>query len=218
MSETTLQKVLTEAGKHKKRTRLGRGEASKGKTSGRGHKGAGQRAGKSKRIGFEGGQTEIYRRFALRGFSNKPFETKYHGVNVSMLNRFEDGTTIDRDLLKQAGLIPNKKLGVKILGHGTLEKKLTVTVDAYTRTAYKAITDKGGEAKTAKGEAYEFRPAKTERLQRKMDKRLSAAGIDGGSMPVKTMPESKKSRDTDQSKGAKVKAELDAASDAKSGE
>ncbi|MEL7240673.1 MAG: 50S ribosomal protein L15 [Planctomycetota bacterium] len=174
--------------------------------------GAGQRAGKSKRIGFEGGQTEIYRRFPLRGFSNKPFETKYHGVNISMLNRFDDGTTVDRDLLKQAGLIPNKKLGVKILGHGTLDKKLTVTVDAYTRTAYKAITDKGGEAKTAKGEAYEFNAPKTERLEKKMTKRLGDKGIDAGSLPTKAKPESKKGRNTDVSKGAKVKAELDAKS------
>lgn len=184
MSET-LQKVLKQAGKNKKRTRLGRGEASKGKTSGRGHKGAGQRAGSSKRIGFEGGQTEIYRRFPLRGFSNKPFETKYHPVNLSMLNRFDEDTVVDRDALKQAGLIPNKKLGVKILGHGELEKKLTVTVDAYTRTAYKAITDKGGEAKTAKGEPFEFKPSKTERLQKKMDKRLSAKGIDPASLPMR---------------------------------
>ncbi len=169
--------ILKDAGRNKKRQRIGRGEGSKGKTSGRGQKGAGARGGKRQRLGFEGGQTEIYRRFPQRGFSNAMFKTAYHPVNVEMLNRFEEGQVIDRDVLKTAGLIPNRRLGVKILGDGELSKKLVLRVDAYSRSAYQAIVDAGGEATTAKGEPYEFKAPKNERLRKKLDKRLNGLGI-----------------------------------------
>ena len=99
-----LHDITKTAGRHKRAQRIGRGEGSKGKTGGRGQKGAGSRSGKNKRIGFEGGQTEVYRRFPQRGFSNKPFETKYHVVNLSALERFDEGSTVDQRALKQAGL------------------------------------------------------------------------------------------------------------------
>lgn len=175
--------ITQQAGAHKKPTRIGRGDGSKGKTSGRGHKGAGARAGFGKRIGFEGGQTEIYRRFPLRGFSNKPFETKYNVVNLADLNRFDDGATVDQAALKEAGLIPNTHLGVKVLGRGELSKKLTVVAAAYSRSAHKAITDSGGTAQDTDGQPFAFREPRNKRLQRKLDKRLAALGIEATSQP-----------------------------------
>ena len=173
-----LHDILQAAGAHKRRTRVGRGEGSKGKTSGRGAKGAGSRAGPSMRIGFEGGQTEIYRRFPKRGFSNKPFETKYHVVNLAELERFDEGATVDKEALKQAGLIPNNNLAVKILGHGELAKKLNVVAAGFSRSAHQAITAKGGTAKTDKGEDFAFAEPKNARLRRKLDKRLAGLGLD----------------------------------------
>jgi large subunit ribosomal protein L15 len=172
-----LHDILKAAGANKKRTRVGRGEASKGKTSGTGHKGQKSRGGKPKRIGFEGGQTEIYRRFPQRGFSNALFKTEFHPVNVSMLNRFEDGATVDKEALKEAGLISNNRLDVKILGHGELTKKLTVKVAAYSRNAHKIIGEAGGEALTVDGGTYNFKEPKNARLGRKLDKRMADLGL-----------------------------------------
>ncbi len=172
-----LSDILQAAGKHKRRQRVGRGEGSKGKTSGTGHKGANSRGGKPMRRGFEGGQTEIYRRFPQRGFSNHLFKTRYSTVNVSLLERFDDGTTIDRELLKTTGLIPNLRLPVKILGDGELTKKLTIKVEGYSRNAYDLIGKAGGEALTADGQGYSFKEPKNERLSRKLDKRLAKLGL-----------------------------------------
>ena len=169
--------ITQAAGANKKRQRVGRGEGSKGKTSGRGQKGAGARGGPNMRIGFEGGQTEIYRRFPQRGFSNAQFTTRYHPVNVSMLERFDEGATIDKPALKAAGLIPNTRLGVKILGHGGLTKRLRVHADAYSRQAHKLIGDAGGEALDAKEQPYQFKEPKNARLGRKLDKRLDRLGL-----------------------------------------
>lgn len=173
--------ILSQVPRNKKKQRIGRGEGSKGKTSGRGQKGAGARGGKPKRLGFEGGQTEIYRRFPQRGFSNAKFTTRYHAVNVSMLDRFEEGATVDREALKSAGLIPNTRLGVKILGHGELAKKLDVRVAAYSRNAHKLITDAGGTAHTETGDEYSFKAPKNARLGRKLEKRLSRLGLESES-------------------------------------
>lgn len=170
--------ITQQAGAHKKPQRVGRGDASKGKTCGRGHKGAGSRAGASQRIGFEGGQTEVYRRFPLRGFSNKPFETKYHVVNLAALERFDDGATVDQTTLKEAGLIPNTHLGVKILGHGELSKKLTVVAAAYSRSAHQAIIARGGTTQNTLGQPFEFGEPRNKRLKRKLDKRLEGLGIE----------------------------------------
>ncbi len=177
-NSSQIQDILARAGRYKRKQRLGRGEGSKGKTSGRGQKGAGARGGKPKRLGFEGGQTEIYRRFPQRGFSNAKFKTVYQAVNVSMLERFEDGTTVDRATLKAAGLISNNRDPIKVLGHGSLSKKLDVRVDAYSRNAHKLIGEAGGTAKTVDGGDVSFAEPKNARLGRKLDKRLSALGLE----------------------------------------
>jgi large subunit ribosomal protein L15 len=178
-----LHDITKTAGRNKRPQRIGRGEGSKGKTSGRGQKGAGSRAGSSKRIGFEGGQTEVYRRFPQRGFSNKPFETKFHVVNLSALERFDDGATVDQRALKQAGLIPNANMAVKILGHGKLTKRLTLVAAAYSRSAHKAITEAGGSVQNVAGQPYTFQEPRTRRQSAKLDKRLAKLGLPAREKP-----------------------------------
>ena len=110
-----------------KRNRVGRGMASgNGKTSGRGHKGQKSRSGGKPRVGFEGGQMPLQRRLPKRGFSNYPHKFEHLAINVSLLERFEDGTTIDIDVLKQAGLAKGHDVRVKITGNGELKTKLVV--------------------------------------------------------------------------------------------
>lgn len=181
-----LQQITQAAGRHKRAQRIGRGEGSKGKTSGRGQKGAGSRAGSNKRIGFEGGQTEAYRRFPQRGFSNKPFETKFHVVNLSALERFDEGSTVDGRALKQAGLIPNMHQGVKVLGNGTLGKKLTIVAASFSRSAHQAITGAGGEAQDTNGQPFQFREPKNRRQAAKLDKRLNRLGLPPRERPAAT--------------------------------
>lgn len=143
--------------RYKKGQRKGRGESSgRGKTSGRGTKGSGARAGTYIRRGYEGGQTEVYRRFPKRGFNNVNFERKYYVVNLGDLNTFDNGATVDAAALAEKGLIPDTKLPVKILGNGVMEKKLTLSVGWYSKAAYEAVTKAGGTAQTAKGEAFAF--------------------------------------------------------------
>lgn len=131
--------------KHR-RKRLGSGEASgTGKTSGRGHKGQRSRSGKGIRPGFEGGQMPLYRRLPKRGFSNFEHTTVYHPVNLDTLNSFEDGATVDVEVIKAAGLANGKANGgIKILARGRLEKKLTVKANAFSKAAKEAIEAAGG--------------------------------------------------------------------------
>ncbi len=138
--------------------RKGRGDSSgKGKTAGRGTKGSKARAGKYIRRGYEGGQTELYRRFPKRGFSNFDFANRFNIVNLTDLEeRFESGATIDRVSLHDQGLVPDLKLPVKILGHGEITKKFTVQAGWYSKTAAEKITKAGGVAQNAKGGAFEF--------------------------------------------------------------
>lgn len=126
--------------------RIGRGQGSgTGKTAGKGHKGQNARSGGGVAIGFEGGQTPAYKRFPKRGFTN--FTRKeYAVVNVKDLNRFEDGVTVDTEALKAAGLVKKELDGVKILGEGALEKKLTVKAAKFSKSALKAIEEAGGTA------------------------------------------------------------------------
>ena len=125
--------------------RLGRGVGSQlGKTSGKGHKGAKARSGGGKRPGFEGGQMPLTRRIPKRGFTNI-FGKEYAIVNVSKLNCFEDGTVVTNDVLVEAGLIKKTLDGVKILGGGELQKKLTVSVDKVTDSAKEKIEAIGGK-------------------------------------------------------------------------
>ena len=132
-------------GSTKSRKRLGRGHGSGlGKTSGRGHKGQKARSGGGVRIGFEGGQMPIYRRLPKRGFTNI-FAKEYVEVKVSDLNKFDNGTTVDAEALKAAGIIKKTCDGIKVLGNGSLEKKLTVKAAKFTGSAKEKIEAAGGK-------------------------------------------------------------------------
>ena len=125
--------------------RLGRGSGSGlGKTSGKGHKGAKARSGGGKRPGFEGGQMPLTRRLPKRGFTNI-YRKEYATVNVSALECFENGATVNVEALVEAGLIKKTLDGVKILGGGELSKKLTVNVDKVTESAKEKIEAAGGK-------------------------------------------------------------------------
>ena len=126
--------------------RLGRGVGSGlGKTSGKGHKGAKARSGGGKRPGFEGGQMPLTRRLPKRGFTNI-YRKEYAAVNVSALNIFEDGATVTVESLLDAGILSKCRYGVKILGNGELQKKLTVSVNAFSQSAKEKIEAAGGKA------------------------------------------------------------------------
>ena len=126
--------------------RKGRGHGSgNGKTAGRGHKGQKSRSGGGTRPGFEGGQMPLYRRLPKRGFKCRNTKSIV-AINLSLLNVFEDGTVVDIPALKSKGLVSNPRDGVKILGEGKINKKLTVQVHAYSKTAEEKITAAGGRA------------------------------------------------------------------------
>jgi len=130
--------------KHR-RKRLGQGESSgHGKTSGRGGKGQTARSGSSIRIGFEGGQMPLIRRIPKRGFNHARFATRYLPVNVGDLDRFDNGARVDEAVLRTAGLANGHASGVKILGGGELNKKLTVKASAFSASARTKIEAKGG--------------------------------------------------------------------------
>ena len=130
---------------HKKKI-LGRGRGSGlGKTSGKGHKGQNARSGGGVRAVFEGGQTPLYRRIPKRGFNNYKFQTKYAVINVSDLNRFENGTVVTPALLKEVGLVKKQLDGIKVLGNGTLEKKLTVEAHKFSKSAIDKIEASGSK-------------------------------------------------------------------------
>ncbi len=129
----------------KNRKRIGRGPGSgTGKTAGKGHKGQNARSGGGVRPGFEGGQLPLYRRLSKRGFNNYNFRTVYATVNVSDLDRFDEGTVVDTELLKKVGLVNKELDGVKILGNGELTKKLTVKANKFSETAKEKIENVGG--------------------------------------------------------------------------
>lgn len=132
--------------KRKPRKRIGRGPGSgHGKTSGRGHNGYFSRAGSSRRFGFEGGQTPLFRRVAKRGFNNAAFADTVVIVNVGQLEAaFEDGAEITVDLLVSKGLIPSRHDALKVLGDGELTKKLTVKAHRFSRSAEEKIVAAGG--------------------------------------------------------------------------
>ncbi len=132
----------------KKRKRLGRGPGSgHGKTSGRGTKGGKARSGFKHKHAFEGGQMPLQRRIPKRGF--RPLDkTQYQLVNVQTLERFDEGQTVDAPALKAGGLIKSLKRPVKILGTGTLSKKLTVQADRFSQSAREKIVLAGGQAVT----------------------------------------------------------------------
>ena len=131
----------------KSRKRVGRGPGSgMGKTSTRGEKGQKSRSGASIAPWFQGGQTPLFRRIAKRGFSNAMFKTEYAVINLSDLNKFEDGTEITPELLKDMGLVKKQLDGIKVLGNGELTKKLTVKASMFSKTAKEKIEKNGGKA------------------------------------------------------------------------
>lgn len=137
-------------GKVKDRKRIGRGHASGwGKTSGRGHKGLKQRSGGSVRPGFEGGQMPLFQRLPKRGFTNR-FAKSYGIINLDQLNNFEDGTEVTPELLFENKILRKNKAkdGVKILGDGNLEKKLTIKAHKFTKSAEEKIKAAGGSVET----------------------------------------------------------------------
>jgi large subunit ribosomal protein L15 len=139
-----LHELKPAPGSRKKKKRLGRGiSAGQGKTAGKGHKGQNARSGGGVRPGFEGGQTPLYRRLPKRGFTN-PNRVEYAIVNVSVLERFEDGTVVTPELLLQEGIVKNLKDGLKVLGEGELSKKLTVKAHKFSQSAVEKITAAGG--------------------------------------------------------------------------
>ena len=130
---------------HNDNFRRGRGHGSgNGKTAGKGHKGQKARSG-APRVGFEGGQMPLYRRIPKRGFTNI-WGTEYTVLNVADLNRFEAGTEVTPELLKEAGVVKQVKDGIKILGNGTLEKNITVKAHKFSKTAVEKIEAAGGKA------------------------------------------------------------------------
>ena len=140
-----LHELAPAAGSKKTRTRRGRGLGSGlGKTAGRGQKGQNSRSGGGVRSGFEGGQMPLYRRLPKRGFKNV-FAKEYAEVNISQLNRFEDGATVDPVALIEMGILKNVRDGIRILGNGSLEKKLTVIANGFTKTAEEKIVAAGGK-------------------------------------------------------------------------
>ena len=125
--------------------RLGRGQGSgQGKTAGKGHKGQNARSGGGVAIGFEGGQTPFFKSMPKRGFTNFN-RLEYAIVNLSDLNRFEEGTTVNAELLKQAGIVKKHLDGLKVLGNGKLEKKINVTCNRISKSAQAAIEKAGGK-------------------------------------------------------------------------
>ena len=141
-----LNELSPAAGSVKEAYRKGRGSGSgNGKTAGRGHKGQKARSGGGVRIGFEGGQMPLARRIPKRGFNNifaKPLES----VNVSVLEKFEDGAVVDAKVLLDAGVLSKCTYGVKILGNGEITKKLTVKASAFSESAKAKIEAAGGKA------------------------------------------------------------------------
>lgn len=141
-----IHEVTEQVGKHKERKRIGRGRGSgTGKTAGRGHKGAGSRAGYRHRFGYEGGQMPLTRRLPKRGFSNAQFRNEYHVVNVKLLeSRCDDGAEVDVQMLAEAGVVRDASRPLKVLGEGELTKKLSVTAAKFSAAARSKIEAAGG--------------------------------------------------------------------------
>ena len=139
-----LSNLKPKKGARHAKKRVGRGPGSgHGKTSARGEKGQKSRSGFSRQPGFEGGQMPLHRRLPKRGFTNI-FKKEYAVVNLSDLERFDNGTTVDETALRQAGLVKGQNDGIKVLGNGKLSKKLTVSATKFSATAKSAIEAAGG--------------------------------------------------------------------------
>jgi len=141
-----LHELRAAEGSTKAPKRKGRGTATgQGKTAGRGMNGQNSRSGGGVRLGFEGGQMPLYRRLPKRGFTNI-WGTEYTVINVDDLNRFEAGTVVTPELLKEAGIVKKAKDGIKVLGNGNLEKSVEVKAHKFSKTAIEKIEAAGGKA------------------------------------------------------------------------
>ncbi|MGI6178296.1 MAG: 50S ribosomal protein L15 [Eubacterium sp.] len=141
-----LHELKAPAGSRHSEKRVGRGNATGlGKTSGRGMNGQNSRSGKGTRLGFEGGQMPLYRRLPKRGFHNK-WAVEYAEINVSELNKLDEGTEVTPELLHELGMVKKAADGVKVLGNGELKKALTVKAQKFTKSAEEKITAAGGKA------------------------------------------------------------------------
>ena len=137
--------TYTKGARHEKK-RIGRGTGSgTGKTAGRGHKGQNSRSGGGVRPGFEGGQTPLFQRLPKRGFTNYT-RKEYTVISLDVLNRFEEGTKVTPELLIENGIAKQVKSGIKVLGNGTLDKKLEVSAHKFSKSAKEAIEAAGGSA------------------------------------------------------------------------
>lgn len=167
-----IHEITKVAGHHKAKRRKGRGEGSgRGKTSGRGTKGSKARVGTYIKPTYEGGQTELFRRFPIRGFSNENFERRFHAVNLGDLAGFADGTTVDQAALVEKGLVPDTRWPVKILGDGEIKTKLTIVAGWYSHSAYDKIIAAGGTPQNVKGEPFEFPKPKKKFIPRVAEKK-----------------------------------------------
>lgn len=138
---------LSKSPETKTRKRVGRGPGSgMGKTSTRGENGQKSRSGASISPWFEGGQSPLYRRVPKRGFNNARFRTEYATINLSDLNRFNDGDTVTPELLKELGIVKKQLAGIKVLANGNLEKKLNVKAHRFSSRAVTKIEEQGGTA------------------------------------------------------------------------
>jgi large subunit ribosomal protein L15 len=151
-----LHEITGSVPRYKKRIRKGRGKATgRGKTSGRGTKGSGAHGGDVHWTpGNEGGQTPFFRRVPKRGFSNFKFRLEYHVINLDAFDKFADGATVDQAALVAAGLVPDDRQPLKVLGDGEISKKVTVLAAAYSKSALAKIQAAGGVTQDVKGEAY----------------------------------------------------------------
>ena len=146
------------SGRFKKSKRKGRGPGSgKGGTAGRGNKGFGQHAGKGLSVLYEGGQMPLFRRLPKRGFSGGPFKKRFALVNVSALNRFSSGETVDPEALVASGVVRDLADGVKVLGDGELKSKLTVRAHKFSRSAREKIEAAGGSVEVLEVPAYRIK-------------------------------------------------------------
>ena len=147
-----MEQIKAPVGANKKKSIVGRGTGSKGRTAGRGRDGQNSRSGGGTRPGFEGGQMPLYRRIAHRGFSNYPFKEIYTVINVSKLEeKFKDGDVVNEDSLREKGLLKGKKSLVKILGDGEITIKRDVQVKKIAKSAKEKIEKAGGKVLVKEG-------------------------------------------------------------------
>jgi large subunit ribosomal protein L15 len=194
--------ITTGALRNKLPKRKGRGESSgHGKTSGRGNKGSKARVGTYIKRGYEGGQTQIFVRLPKRGFSNENFERRFYVVNLTDLEKFPAGTAVDAAALIEAGLVPDDKLPVKILGDGKFTKKLTITAAKFSHGAYDQIAKVGGSAMNLKGEPFAYPKEKKKFIPRepvKKSKKTEEAPAEEAAKPeakAQAKPEAKPAAD-----------------------